>query len=130
MEVLAPEMVYSPDGTAEIEYKITVKNLHNSKIENISVVDGNNNSVIHTFSNVVANGTATCTLKKTVPAPTEASGIHQLNQKIKATATYVEDSNKSASVEKQPVQQSMEQPVWKKRSELLPFQQTEYRHRY
>ena len=100
VEVLAPEMVYSPDGTAEIEYKITVKNLHNSKIENISVVDGNNNSVIHTFSNVVANGTATCTLKKTVPAPTEASGIHQLNQKIKATATYVEDSNKSASVEK------------------------------
>lgn len=99
VEVSAPEMVYSPDGTAEIEYTITVKNLHGSKIENISVVDGNNNSVIHTFSNIAANGTDTCTLKKTVQAPTEASGIYQLNQKIKATATYVEDSNKSASVE-------------------------------
>lgn len=99
VEVSAPEMVYSPAGTAEIEYKITVKNLHDSKIENISVVDGNNNSVIHTFSNVVANGTDTCTLKKTVPAPTEASGIHQLNQKIKATATYSNGESGSASVE-------------------------------
>ena len=99
VEVSAPEMVYSPYGTAEIAYTITVKNLHDSKKEKISVVDGNNNNVIHTFSNVAANGTDTCTLTKTVPAPTEASGIHQLNQKIKATATYVEDSNKSASVE-------------------------------
>ena len=99
VEVSAPEMVYSPYGTAEIAYTITVKNLHDSKKEKISVVDGNNNNVIHTFLNVAANGTDTCTLTKTVPAPTEASGIHQLNQKIKATATYVEDSNKSASVE-------------------------------
>ena len=100
VEVSAPEMVYSPDSTAEITYTITVKNLHKSKAENISVVDGNNNNVIHTFSNVAANGTDICTLKKTVPAPTEASGIHQLNQKIKATATYSDGSSGSASAEK------------------------------
>ena len=100
VEVSAPEMVYSPDSTAEITYTITVKNLHKSKAENISVVDGNNNNVIHTFSNVAANGTDICTLKKTVPAPTEASGIHQLNQKIKATATYSDESSGSASAEK------------------------------
>ena len=99
VEVSAPEMVYSPDSTAEITYTITVKNLHKSKAENISVVDGNNNNVIHTFSNVAANGTDICTLKKTVPAPTEASGIHQLNQKIKATATYSDGSKGSASAE-------------------------------
>lgn len=99
MEVSAPEMVYSPGGTAEIEYTIKVTNLHDSKVENISVVD-ENNSVIHTFSNIAVNGTDTYTWKKTVSAPAEASGIHQLNQKIKATATYVEEeSNKSASVE-------------------------------
>ncbi len=100
VEVSAPEMVYCPHGTAEITYTITVKNLHKSKAENISVVDGNNNNVIHTFSNVAANGTDICTLKKTVPAPTEASGIHQLNQKIKATATYSDGSSGSASAEK------------------------------
>ena len=99
VEVLAPEMVYSPDSTAEITYTITVKNLHKSKAENISVVDGNNNSVIHTFSNIAANDTATYKWTKTVPAPTEASGIHQLNQKIKATATYSDGSNESASAE-------------------------------
>ena len=100
VEVSAPEMVYCPHGTAEITYTITVKNLHKSKAENISVVDGNNNNVIHTFSNVAANGTDICALKKTVPAPTEASGIHQLNQKIKATATYSDGSSGSASAEK------------------------------
>ena len=99
VEVSAPEMVYSPDSTAEITYTITVKNLHKSKAENISVVDGNNNSVIHTFSNIAANDTATYKWTKTVPAPTEASGIHQLNQKIKATATYSDGSNESASAE-------------------------------
>lgn len=99
VEVSAPEMVYSPYGTAEIEYTITVKNLHNSEEENISVVDGNNNNVIHTFSNVAANGTDTCTLKKTVPAPTKASGIYQLNQKIKATAKYSDGSKGSVSAE-------------------------------
>ena len=98
MEVLVPEMVYSPDGTAEIAYTIKVTNLHDSKAENISVVDENGKE-IKTFSNVAANGTGTYKWVKTAPAPTEASGIHQLNQKIKATATYVEDSNKSASVE-------------------------------
>ncbi len=40
VEVSAPEMVYSPYGTAEIIYTITVKNLHGSKAEDISVVDG------------------------------------------------------------------------------------------
>ena len=98
VEVSAPEMVYSPDGTAEIEYKITVKNLHKSETENISVVDENGNE-IKEFSNVAANDTDTCTLKKTVPAPTEASGIYQLNQKIKATATYSDGSSGSASAE-------------------------------
>ena len=101
VKVLAPEMVYSPDGTAEIEYTITVKNLHDSEKENILVLDDNNNNVIHTFSNVAANATDTytCKLVKTVPAPTEASGIYQLNQKIKATATYSDGSNGSASAE-------------------------------
>ena len=99
VEVSAPEMVYSPNGTAEIAYTITVKNLHDSEKENILVLDGNNNNVIHTFSNVAANATATDTWTKTVPAPIEASGIYQLNQKIKATATYSNGDNGSASAE-------------------------------
>ncbi len=98
MEVSAPEMVYCPEGTAEIEYTITVKNLHDSKAENISVVDENGDK-IHTFSSVAANKTATCKWTKKVSAPTEASGIHQLNQKITATATYSDGNNGSASAE-------------------------------
>lgn len=97
VEVSAPEMVYCPHGTAEIAYTIKVKNLHDSKTENISVVDENSNE-IKTFLNVAAKATATCTWTKTVPAPTEASGIYQLNQKITAKATYTADeSSKSAS---------------------------------
>ena len=99
VEVSAPEMVYSPNGTAEIAYTITVKNLHDSEKENILVLDGNNNNVIHTFSNVAANATATDTWTKTVPAPIEASGIYQLNQNIKATATYSNGASGSASAE-------------------------------
>ena len=96
VEVLVPEMVYSPRGTAEIAYEITVKNLHTENSEDIKVVDENGKE-IHTFSNIAANDTATYKWTKTVPAPTEASGIYQLNQKITATATYPDGSKGPAS---------------------------------